>query len=129
VEYMLIVEQLADLPMKTAIAKGQVVRVIRRMSKRGEITGVDLLGADFKELSPEEKRFLRVEGGLKISDLRDGLLSAQGVRKNFIITGIEKRPVKSVEDLTKLLENKKGGVVVEGIYPNRMRAYYLVVIK
>ena len=88
-----------------------------------------MLGADFTELSPEEKRFLRVEGGLKITDLREGLLSAQGVRKNFIITGIEKRPVKSVEDLTKLLENKKGGVVVEGIYPNRMRAYYLVVIK
>lgn len=97
--------------------------------KKEDVNVVDLLGADFTELSPEEKRFLRVEGGLKISDLRDGLLSAQGVRKNFIITGIEKRPVKSVEDLTKLLENKKGGVVVEGIYPNRMRAYYLVVIK
>jgi len=97
--------------------------------KKEDINIVELLGADFKELTPDEKRFLRVEGGLKISELRDGLLSAQGVRKNFIITGVEKRPVRSVDDLKKLLENKKGGVVVEGVYPNRMRAYYMVVIK
>ncbi len=97
--------------------------------KKEDINVVDLLGADFQELTPDEKRYLRVEGGLKITELRDGLLASQGVRRNFIITGVEKKPVRSIQDLKNLMENKKGGVVVEGIYPNRMRAYYLIVLK
>lgn len=97
--------------------------------KKEDINVVDLLGAEFQDLTPEEKRFLRVEGGIKITELKDGLLSAQGVRRNFIITGVEKKPVRSVQDLKNVLENKKGGVVVEGVYPNRMRAYYLIVLK
>jgi hypothetical protein len=41
-----------------------------------------------------------------------------------VITTIDKKRIATIEDLKLALENKKGGVLIEGIYPNGMRAYY-----
>ena len=32
--------------------------------------------------------------------------------------------IATIDDIKSTLENKKGGVLIEGIYPNGMRAYY-----
>jgi Do/DeqQ family serine protease len=89
----------------------------------------DLLGASFIELNKDEKSWLRLDGGIKVKALKEGLLANAGIRENFIITSIDKKIVKNQKDIEEVLTDKKGGVLVEGIYPNRMRAWYLVVLK
>lgn len=85
---------------------------------------LDQLGATFKQVSNDLKGKLRLRNGLQVDELKDGLLSNAGIKKGFIITQVDKKPVRSVEELMSLLQNKEGGILIEGIYPNGMHAYY-----
>lgn len=84
----------------------------------------NMLGASFEVLSKEELKRLNIENGLRISKLDGGKLRSAGIREGFIITSIDKKKIATVKDLQSALENKKGGVLIEGVYPNGMRAYY-----
>ena len=53
-----------------------------------------------------------------------GKLRSAGIKEGFIITSIDKKPILSTSDLDSALKTKQGGVLIEGIYPNGMRAYY-----
>jgi serine protease Do len=85
---------------------------------------LDQLGATFKQVSNDLKGKLRLRNGLQVDEIKDGLLSNAGIKKGFIITQVDKKPVRSVEELMSLLQNKEGGILIEGIYPNGMHAYY-----
>ncbi len=85
---------------------------------------ISMLGATFETINDQEKKKLRVEYGVKITDLKPGKLSNSGIRKGFIITHIDKKPIRSTDDIKDALEGKNGGVLFEGVYPNGMRAYY-----
>jgi S1-C subfamily serine protease len=92
--------------------------------KREEVDVNGLLGATFEPVSKELKSDLGIEGGLQVTSLRDGKLRNAGIRQGYIITQVDGKRVNSREDLAQALEGKKGGVLLEGIYPNRTRAYY-----
>lgn len=82
------------------------------------------LGATFEELTNKEKQKYNLEGGLKIVELARGKLRQQGIREGFIITHINNKPITSIKSLKKVLKSTDGGVLIEGIYPNGMKAYY-----
>ncbi len=84
----------------------------------------DVLGANFETVSIEESNKLGIENGVKIKQLGKGKLAEAGIKEGFIITSIDKSKVTSTDDVTRILQNKKGGILIEGIYPNGMRAYY-----
>jgi hypothetical protein len=92
--------------------------------KKEEKSIISLLGATFETISNEEKNRLRIENGIKITDLQAGKLMNAGIKEGFIITHIDKKPIKTYEDLKLAFQNKKGGVLIEGVYPNGIRAYY-----
>lgn len=94
--------------------------------KKPEIhrTAINSLGAEFEELSKEDLVKLKISSGVKISKIEPGKLSNAGIREGFIITSIDKKKITSVKDVQLNLETKSGGVLIEGIYPNGMRAYY-----
>lgn len=94
---------------------------ILRKSKEETLS---ILGASFEEISNEEKRELRIDYGLRVASLTAGKLRSAGVKEGFIITSVDKKPIKSVEDLSMAIKDKKGGILVEGVYPNGLRAYY-----
>lgn len=83
-----------------------------------------VLGATLESASKEELKKLGITNGVKITSLAAGKLRAQGIQEGFIITGIDNQPVKTPEEVTAKLQNKKGGVLIEGVYPNGMRAYF-----
>jgi len=85
---------------------------------------LDQLGATFKPLDKDLKSKLKINNGVQIDELKDGILSNAGIKKGFIITRVDKKPIQNVEDLMSYLQNKDGGILIEGIYPNGMRAYY-----
>lgn len=82
------------------------------------------LGAKMQVASSDVMRKLGIDHGVQITELGDGLLSTAGIREGYIITEIDKKPIRSVDDVNKILSGKSGGVLLEGIYPNRVRAYY-----
>jgi Do/DeqQ family serine protease len=103
-----------DFPVKLAGEKGK-----KEVLAMGDRDVMDILGATFEELDSQTARELGVDGGVMITELDDGVLKAQtGIREGFIITGINHRPVKSVKDIRKALENTDGGVLVQGSYKN-----------
>jgi Do/DeqQ family serine protease len=94
------------------------------LTKREEFNAQSSLGASFKQVPEKLKQDLGIDNGLQIVGLSNGKLRDAGIREGFIITQIDGQPIKTEADLASALSNKKGGVLVEGIYPNRTRAYY-----
>ena len=92
--------------------------------EKPKVEVVSTLGASFEALSSEEKKKLNIENGLKVAKLGAGKLLSAGIKEGFVITSVDKKKITSIEDIKTTLENKKGGVLIEGVYPNGMRAYY-----
>jgi len=85
---------------------------------------IDILGGTFENITPEEALNLGVKHGVRVKSLTNGKLKSYGVREGFVITFIDKAPVKDTEELNNIVKDKKGGILIEGVYPNRIRAYY-----
>jgi len=100
--------------------KDNNTRVVEKESM--EVTRA--LGATFETVSDEEKSKLGIQNGLKVTKIESGKLKNAGIKEGFIITSIDKKQVNSKEELKSVLENKKGGILIEGVYSNGMRAYY-----
>jgi Do/DeqQ family serine protease len=82
------------------------------------------IGAKFAPVDNRMKQELRIDNGVVVVDLSDGVFSQAGIRKGFIIQKIDQSPVYKPSDVEKILSKKKGGVLIEGIYPNGVKAFY-----
>ncbi len=85
---------------------------------------LNILGANFENASKEEKNKLGLTGGVKISKLMAGKLRSAGIKEGFIITSIDKKPIRTTNDLETAIKAKQGGILIEGVYPNGAKAYY-----
>jgi serine protease Do len=83
-----------------------------------------VLGAKMQVASNDVLRKLGIDHGVQVTQIGDGLLRNAGVREGYVITEVDKKPIRTVEDLNKVLSNKNGGILIEGVYPNKVRAYY-----
>lgn len=92
--------------------------------EKPKVEVVSALGAIFEPVDATDKKKLSIDNGLRISKLSAGKLLSAGIREGFIITNVDRKKVTTVDDIKTALQNKKGGVLIEGIYPNGMRAYY-----
>ena len=90
---------------------------------------VDMLGATFVEITPEEKEKLDIEHGVKITNLEEGKFKSAGVKTGFIVQFINDKPVYEVEDVEEIINNIRGGVYIEGVYPNGEVNYYAFGLK
>ncbi len=83
-----------------------------------------ILGATFQRVNQNEKNRFHIDDGFKITHLGNGVLKNAGIREGFIITAIDRQVIHSTQNLKDALTTKKGGVLIEGVYPNGLRAYY-----
>jgi serine protease Do len=109
-----------DVVLKTLDNSTKLVKKSELVSK-----SVAALGAEFVEIDNEELANLRIENGVKISKLGNGRLAQIGIQPGFIVTSIDKKKIVSVSDIKSILTTKTSGIVlIEGFYPNGMRASY-----
>lgn len=87
-----------------------------KLSKRN--IELDFDGAEFSDLSYDQLRQLKLDNGVLLKTIADGRWKRGGLEKDFIIRFIDKLPVDNVADLSRILEYKKGGILVEGVYMN-----------
>lgn len=81
-------------------------------------------GAKLQTASAEDLRRLRLAGGVKVTELMPGKLKSVGVKPGFIIAAINKQVVKTADEAELILNQTKGNVMIEGMYPNGMYAYF-----
>jgi Do/DeqQ family serine protease len=94
-----------------------------KLVRRSEAVAYEL-GAEFSPVTDKEKEKLRINNGIKVTDVKDGKLKAIGIKDGFIITHIGEKQVNSVDDITNAMKNDRKGFLIEGIYPNGTKAYY-----
>ena len=84
-----------------------------------------VLGAQFEAVSDREKEQLEISNGIRIKTLEKGKLKDAGLKEGFIITSVNKKPINEVNDFKKVIGNARGGILVEGVYPNGEQAYFV----
>lgn len=81
-------------------------------------------GATFQPLSEADQTKFGLEFGFQITRLSSGKFKDAGIHEGFILLGVDRRPVRSLSALKDALFGRSGGVLLEGIYPNGLKAYY-----
>ena len=110
-------EKVLAITLKSKAGGTEVVK-----KEKGEV--INLLGASFEQINGEEMKKMNIRNGLKITQLGNGKMRSAGIREGFVITQIDKKAVNTIDDLKSALENKEGGVLIEGVYPGGVKAYY-----
>ena len=100
--------------VKLANQKGE-----SKLASKEQMDILDKLGATLEDLDGDTAAKLGIEGGVRVTELNNGLLKNQtGISEGFIITGINHEKVTSVDDVKKSLKHQKGGVLIQGFYEN-----------
>jgi len=93
-------------------------------------TGMEILGAAFRELPDEVKRQLRLNAGVEVTGVTDGKMKEAGVRKGFIILKANGQTVKTVEQLETIMKEAARStepvLFLNGIFSSGKRAYFAV---
>ena len=80
-------------------------------------TMLDKLGADLQTLDPKKAKELGLAGGVVVRKINDGALNDQTrMRDGFIITKVNGKEVKTVDDLKNLIGNQTD-ITITGVYP------------
>lgn len=86
---------------------------------------VQTLGGKFSDVSDQTKKSLKIDGGVLVTDIKNGgLLQKARVKERFIITAINDVKIKSVADLNKVTTEV---TYIEGVYPNGQAASYSII--
>ncbi len=91
---------------------------------KNTVSPLSSLGAVLDVVPIAELQKLGLNGGVKVKEIKGGKMKAAGLEPGFIITGVDRDRVNSMEDLERILAMKNGGVLLEGYYPNGTKAYY-----
>src|SRR3990170_1237819 len=92
---------------------------VEKREVKFNLSGVDVEDVPYKELVG-----MQLEGGVRIREVPSGKWKETGIKKGFLITYIDKVPVDNVEDLNRILAFKKGGILIEGLYPDGKKGTY-----
>lgn len=81
-----------------------------------------LEGATFEDVPVAELSDIGLDGGVRIAGIAHGKFKDAGFRKGFVIGYIDKISVENVADLNRILEFKRGGILVEGFFADGEKA-------
>ncbi|WKN29889.1 Do family serine endopeptidase [Porifericola rhodea] len=83
------------------------------------------LGAVLRPVDKEKAKKLDIEGGVQVVKLHAGKLrSHTRMREGFIITHVDKKAVKNLDDFSEALQEAKGGALLQGIYEDESGIHY-----
>jgi len=91
---------------------------------------MDVLGADFRELTQQQKDQLDVAYGLEVIKVNSGKMKDAGVPKGFIIRQVNDQPMKTVDDLQEIVRETSTSsdpvLIIKGLFPTGKRGYFVV---
>jgi S1-C subfamily serine protease len=93
------------------------------IQKNSSVRSSDL-GCELEPLTKYELDRLKTNHGVRIASVQAGTLSRMGLREGFVITHINKAPVKTPLEVIDALSKVRGQTVIEGFDQNGGRAVY-----
>ncbi len=91
---------------------------------------MDVLGADFREVTKAQKEQLEIDYGLEVIKVSGGKMKDAGVPKGFIILRVNDMPMRTFDDLQEVVKeagsSKDQMLVVRGIYPTGKRGGFVI---
>lgn len=103
------------------VLQGETSNLLTEGGDQGKII---IHGGVFEPLTPAQKSKFRLDHGFQLTQLNKGRLQSAGIREGFIIVAVDQQPVRTVQELRDALTKERGGIVIEGVYPNGMKVYY-----
>lgn len=83
-------------------------------------------GMTVEDMLFNELTALKMENGIRVKKVDEGKWKEAGIKEGFIISFLDRVPVDNVEDFNRMLEYKRGGILIEGYYvTGEKRAYGL----
>lgn len=82
------------------------------------------LGADFEIVPKVERDLLDIDYGVRITKIRSGFIKRLSIEEGFIVTHINKIPIKDPEKLADILVRIRGRVYIEGVTKDGTKGYY-----
>jgi serine protease Do len=89
---------------------------------RYEFNGMEVEDLMFNELVK-----MKIENGIRVKKMNDGKWKEAGIKESFIISFIDRVPIDDVADFNRILEYKRGGILIEGYYEAGEKKAYAVV--
>jgi Do/DeqQ family serine protease len=84
----------------------------------------DIIGAELSNLDSKKADEYDVSGGVVVKKIKEGgKLSETKMDEGFVITSVNGRSIKSIDDLSKILNSAVGTVKLEGFYPGFRGSY------
>jgi len=88
----------------------------------GDVT--HFMGAQLRPAGKEVRDQLRIRSGIEVTAISDGKLKDAGIRKGFVITHVNQKPVSTVQQFALAIQTAQRGVLIEGRYPDGSVYYY-----
>ncbi|NJN77832.1 MAG: PDZ domain-containing protein [Saprospiraceae bacterium] len=90
-----------------------------------EISLMDDLGVELREISKDEKMLLNIDSGVKVISIRKGsIIDKTDLNPGFVITKVNDKTVKTVDEFLKLIDNTDDKIMLEGVYEDYPGEYY-----
>ena len=91
---------------------------------------LDVLGANFREITEAQKKQLDINYGLEVLKVNSGKLKEAGISKGFIIQKVNDQTIKTIDDIQKVVKeasvSKEPVLYIQGLYPTGKKAYFAV---
>ena len=83
------------------------------------------LGGQFETISEKSAKALDIRGGVQVVKIKQGgLLERARIKEGYIITHINDRQIRSIDDLARLTDKIRS---IDGVYPNGRASSYMIV--
>ena len=109
----------AEHEVKARLRNSEGKETVEKKAVRYDLNGIAVEDVPYKELAN-----LQVEGAVRIKEIMSTKWKEAGIKKGFLITYIDKVPVDNVADLNRILDFKKGGILIEGLYSDGKKGTY-----
>lgn len=113
------VRQQARHHVHVRLRNSEGLETVERREVLYELKGLAVEDVPYKVLAE-----LQLEGGVRVVSVSESSWKKAGIESGFIIGFVDKLPVNNVEDLNRILEFKKGGILVEGFYSDGKKGTY-----
>ena len=78
---------------------------------------VEVLGIELEDVGEKVLKRLDLDGGVRVTKIKSGKIGSHtDMREGFIITKVDNQVVSKKEDVISILTNRKGGILIEGVY-------------
>jgi serine protease Do len=86
---------------------------------------IEQLGATFENLDRSKAAQLRLQSGVVVKSLGQGILTDQTrIKEGFIITKVNNTKVRTIDELKQAIANAGNSAVISGVYPNQPGTEY-----